>query len=149
MKINSTRTARLFRGSIAGAAALACLLLLFHGCKKHDDKPPKEVALELVAEALVSPLGLVEAPDHTKRLFILDQVGKIRIVDAGGNLLATPFIDLSSKLATLNPNYDERGLLGFAFHPDYKSNGRFFVYYNLPPRPGGPQPGASCHIQEG
>ncbi|MBD0278496.1 MAG: PQQ-dependent sugar dehydrogenase, partial [Flavisolibacter sp.] len=47
------------------------------------------------------------------------------------------------KLVTLNPNNDERGLLGLAFHPSYKSNGRFFVYYQLPPRPGGPQPGAN------
>ncbi|MGX5817165.1 PQQ-dependent sugar dehydrogenase [Chitinophaga lutea] len=143
MKLNSTFSARLFRGCVAGVAALAGLLLFLHGCKKDDDHPPKEVALLLVADSLVSPLGLVEAPDNSKRLFILDQVGKIWIVDAGGNRLATPFIDLSSKLVTLNPNYDERGLLGFAFHPDYRNNGRFYVYYNLPPRPGALQGGTS------
>ena len=43
-------------------------------------------------------------------------------------------------MVPLNPGYDERGLLGFAFHPDYKTNGRFFIYYTLPPRPGGPTP---------
>lgn len=140
MKISSTQTTHLFRCSMIASASL---LLLFHGCKKPDFRPPKAISLELVAENLVSPLGMVEAPDNTKRLFILDQVGKIWIVGANGNKLPTPFIDVSSKMVPLNVNYDERGLLGFAFHPDYRSNGRFFIYYNLPPRAGGPQQGAS------
>ena len=44
----------------------------------------------------------------------------------------TPFLDISDKLATLNPFFDERGLLGVAFHPDYGRNGRFFVRYSAP-----------------
>ena len=44
-------------------------------------------------------------------------------------------------MVPLMPGYDERGLLGLAFHPDYKSNGRFFIYYQLSPRPGGPETG--------
>lgn len=145
MKIYPTQADCLFRRMITGTlpAALAGMLLLFQGCKKHDDKPPKALTLELIADNLVSPLGMVEAPDNTNRLFILDQVGKVWIVDAGGNRLPAPFIDVSSKLVPLNAGYDERGLLGFAFHPDYKTNGRFFIYYNLPPRPGGPQEGSS------
>src|SRR4030095_11093530 len=57
------------------------------------------------------------------------------------NKLPTPFLDITSKLVTLNPNFDERGLLGFAFHPNYKKNGRFFVYYYAPPRPASPTVG--------
>ena len=50
----------------------------------------------------------------------------------GGVLLATPFLDISSKLPALNPFFDERGLLGLAFHPNYETNGRFFVRYSAP-----------------
>jgi len=42
---------------------------------------------------------------------------------------------------TLNGGYDERGLLGLAFHPDFKTNGKFYLFYSVPPRAGGPQPG--------
>ena len=44
--------------------------------------------------------------------------------------MRTPFLDLSEKLVQLNAVYDERGLLGLAFHPQYSLNGRFFVYYS-------------------
>ncbi|MFD2888752.1 PQQ-dependent sugar dehydrogenase [Chitinophaga cymbidii] len=138
MKISTTKAAHLFLRSM-----IVVLPLFIHSCRKPDFRPPKAISLELVADNLVSPLGVVEAPDNTKRLFILDQVGKIWIVDANGNRLATPFLDVTGAMVALNPNYDERGLLGFAFHPDYRTNGRFFIYYNLPPRPGGPQAGAS------
>jgi hypothetical protein len=43
-------------------------------------------------------------------------------------------------MVTLSTFYDERGLIGFTFHPDYKNNGRFFVHYQAPPRSGGPTP---------
>lgn len=113
---------------------------LLTACTKFDPvfHPKVDVDIELVADGLVSPLGALSAPDDSKRLFIFDQVGKIWIVDREGRKLSTPFLDLTDSLIPLSPNYDERGLLGLAFHPDYKSNGRFFVYYNLRPRPGGP-----------
>ncbi|HSJ54794.1 MAG TPA: PQQ-dependent sugar dehydrogenase, partial [Anaerolineae bacterium] len=47
-------------------------------------------------------------------------------------------LDLSDRMVELNPGYDERGLLGLAFHPDYANNGRFFVYYSAPLREGAP-----------
>jgi glucose/arabinose dehydrogenase len=125
-------------------------LLLFQGCRKlkdffdpdsgNNDKP-KAIDIKLVADNFSSPIGVVTAPDNSKRLFVIDQVGKIWIIDGGGHKLSTPFLDISSKLVTLNPGFDERGLLGLAFHPNYKNNRRFFVYYNAPPRPGGPQDG--------
>jgi len=111
-------------------------VLLFVSCKKHDYKPPKAVTLQLIADNLVSPLGVVPAPDNSNRLFIIDQIGKIWIVNDNGNRSSTPFMDVSSIMVQLNTRYDERGLLGFAFHPDYRSNGRFYIYYTLPPRTG-------------
>ncbi|MDO6388518.1 PQQ-dependent sugar dehydrogenase [Pontibacter sp. BT731] len=103
----------------------------------------KPVALQVVADGFVSPIGLVAAPDESKRLFVIDQIGKIWIIDADGNTLPEPFLNLSDKMVSLNPSYDERGLLGLAFHPQYATNGRLFVYYTAPPRSGGPVPDAS------
>lgn len=123
---------------------LLCLCtLLFQACRKHDHFPKKELDLQLIAENMVSPIGVVAVPDNSKRLFVIDQAGMIWILDKDNNRLPTPFLDLTGKMVTLNARYDERGLLGFAFHPDYKSNGRFFIYYNLLPRTGGPTPGVN------
>src|SRR5688500_8165695 len=105
MKANYTRAICLF--------LVMTSALLMQSCKKHDYRPVKAVTLELVADNLVSPLGVVASPDNTKRLFIIDQVGKIWIVDKDGNKLSTPFMDVSSMMVTLNTRYDERGLLGF------------------------------------
>jgi glucose/arabinose dehydrogenase len=116
-------------------------VLLPWGCVKHENPKVKEVALKQIADGLVSPIGVVAVPDNSKRLFVIDQIGKVWIIDRYGNRLSTPFLDLTSKLVPLSASYDERGLLGLAFHPDYKDNGRFFVYYQLPPRSGGPAPG--------
>lgn len=120
-------------------------LLLLPGCEKlediFDDKhKPKKPDLHLVADGFVSPIGVVAVPDESDKLYVIDQVGKIWILDATGSRLPVPFLDVSDVLVPLNPGFDERGLLGLAFHPDYKNNGRFFVYYQLPPRAGGPPP---------
>ena len=85
---------------------------------------------------------LVEPPDNSGRLFILDQTGKIWIIGSDGKKLATPFIDLAGKMVAISPGYDERGLLGLAFHPQFKSNGKFYLFYTAPPRPGTPVPGS-------
>lgn len=92
---------------------------------------PKIIELETLASGLASPVGLTHAGDGSGRIFIADQTGQIRIVQ-DGNLLSTPFLDVSGKLPQLNPFFDERGLLGLAFHPDYDSNSRFFVRYSAP-----------------
>ena len=86
---------------------------------------PAQVRLDrqLVAGGLTQPLFL-DAPRGDNRLFIVEQPGRVRIV-AGGNLLATPFLDISDLVGTGG----ERGLLGLAFHPQYATNGRFYVNY--------------------
>jgi glucose/arabinose dehydrogenase len=99
--------------------------------------PQGTVGIELqpVATGLVCPIEVVSANDNSGRLFIVDQTGKILIL-RNGQVLPTPFLDLTSQIVTVAPNYDERGLLGLAFHPDYVHNGRFFVRYSVP-RTGG------------
>lgn len=96
------------------------------------------VGVELVAEGLTAPVGLASPNDGSGRLFIVDQAGTIRIIGADGTLLPDPFLDLRDQIVPLNPDYDERGVLGLAFHPDYANNGRFFVYYTAPLQSDGP-----------
>jgi glucose/arabinose dehydrogenase len=113
------------------------VVLMLPACKKHDVPKMKAVDIKLIADNFVSPIQVV-ASRSSERLYVVDQIGKVWVIDKDGNKRSTPLIDLTSKLVTLNPAFDERGLLGLAFHPDFKINGLFYVYYQLPPRPGGP-----------
>jgi len=78
----------------------------------------------LFARGLSSPLDFQVPAGERSRAFVVEQGGRIRIV-RGGTVVGTPFLDVSSKISTGG----ERGLLGLAFHPQYASNGRFYVNY--------------------
>jgi len=92
------------------------------------------VGVETVATGLVSPNALVSADG---RQFVLDQVGQVYELGDDG-LQSTPFLDVSDRLVALAqdlPNwiaYDERGLLGLAFHPDFETNRKLYVRYSAP-----------------
>ena len=78
-----------------------------------------------VASGLNQPLFAGAPPGDPGRLFIVEKTGLIKILDlATGQVLATPFLDVSSQILTDG----ERGLLGLAFDPDFASNGLFYVY---------------------
>jgi hypothetical protein len=104
-------------------------LLTAIGCTDpaDDGTPPpagqSELRLETVATGLASPVHLT-APRGDARLFVVEQAGRIRII-ADGQLLPAPFLDLTGNVTAGG----ERGLLSMAFHPDYETNGEFFVYY--------------------
>lgn len=88
-----------------------------------DNNIPFALKLEQVASGLVNPVFLT-APANDARLFIVEQRGRVLIVQ-NGQVLATPFLDISGKISSGG----ERGLLSMAFHPQYASNGWFFVYF--------------------
>jgi len=96
------------------------------------------IGLERVADGFTLPTGLVAPPDDSGRLFVLDLVGRIYVINANGELLDEPFLDISALLPPIGVDsgdgfvYDERGLLGLAFHPEFATNRRFFVYYSTP-----------------
>ncbi|MCS3797134.1 glucose/arabinose dehydrogenase [Chitinophagaceae bacterium OAS944] len=117
-------------------------VLLIQSCQKSISHDLRTLDMQLVAEDFVSPIQLVSS-NASQRLYVVDQIGKIWTIDKDGYKNPTPFLDISSKIVSLNPDGDERGLLGLAFHKDFKTNGRFFIYYQLPPRAGGPVPGAT------
>lgn len=90
--------------------------------------------LEVVAEGLTAPLVLKSPPDGTKRRFIVEQIGLIKILMPDGKILPEPFLNIQGKIVTLMHIFDERGLLGLAFHPNFKNNGKFYVSYTAPIR---------------
>jgi glucose/arabinose dehydrogenase len=98
-----------------------------------------DITLEPLITDLVAPIGLVVAPGDTDWAFVIEQTGEIHIL-RGDGLEPEPFLDLSDRLVRLDSEYDERGLLGLAFHPDYAENGRFYVYYSTAPPADAPQP---------
>jgi glucose/arabinose dehydrogenase len=84
------------------------------------------VHLVEVANGFDRPLFVTGAGTGSDRLFVVEQGGRIRIVDAG-EVLETPFLDITG---IVNDGAGERGLLGLAFDPDYQINGEFYVHYN-------------------
>lgn len=119
----------------------------------HDCTPPEGAtpALKLtqVVSGLERPILVRAAPGDNERLFIVEQTGKIWILQ-NGQLSAEPFLDIQSLVA--NPGapdgyHLEQGLLGLAFHPKYLENGRFFVNYSEGPFDD-PNPQGDTHVVE-
>lgn len=82
------------------------------------------VRLARVRGGLGDALFVTGAPGQPGRLFVVQQSGRIRVLQ-NGRLLGRPFLDVSGRISAGG----ERGLLGLAFHPDYARNGRFYVNY--------------------
>ena len=78
----------------------------------------------VVTSGLSSPLFVGNAGDGTNRLFIVERNGYIRVLQPGSST-PTQFLDIDARVLSGG----ERGLLGLAFHPQFASNGRFFVFY--------------------
>jgi len=79
----------------------------------------------LVAQGLARPVDVQPANDGSGRLFIVEQPGRIRVLQ-DGQLLDTPFLDIDDRV---DDSGNEQGLLGLTFHPDYENNGWFYVNY--------------------
>ncbi|MCK0115218.1 PQQ-dependent sugar dehydrogenase [Gelidibacter sp. F63206] len=84
----------------------------------------QEIELELFATGVSNTVNIQHAGDS--RLFVLDRDGLIQIVNENGILNNQPFLNINDKVSD---GKDERGLLGLAFHPNYASNGYFYVNY--------------------
>jgi len=94
-----------------------------------------QISLTTVVTDLVAPLYATSAPSLTNDLFVVDQPGQIWRVDltTGAKRL---FLDVSAQLIPLGAlgpqSFDERGLLGFAFHPNYAANGLVYTFMTEP-----------------
>jgi glucose/arabinose dehydrogenase len=123
------------------AAVLLMLsaLVLVPGCAGGGDSTPEPatgsgrpvetgssggIALVAVARGLDSPVQVTAAPGEPDRLYVVEQAGRIRIVE-GGRVVTKAFLDLTSEVVSGG----EQGLLSVAFHPDYRENGLLYVDY--------------------
>jgi glucose/arabinose dehydrogenase len=110
--------------SFARTVALVAGLLGCSDSKPTEPEPlPAALAVTQVVAGLSSPVFLT-APPGDARLFVVEQPGRIRIIENGA-LVTNPFLDIASVVASGG----ERGLLGLAFHPRYSTNGFFYVNY--------------------
>jgi len=96
------------------------------------DTAPSSANIQLtpVVSGLTRPLYVTNAGDGSNRLFLLEQGGIIWVIE-DGTKLDQPFLDVSDLVSqsALGGGYSEQGLLGIAFHPDYETNGYFFINY--------------------
>ncbi len=141
------------RLTVTAAAAIALLLssvttaLAVHEDVIADTIPASQVpiALETVADGFTSPVWATNAPGDKLRLFVVDQVGtitaislhpgknarvpdRLEVLDVGAGGLG-----LLVELGAFGPGtFDERGLLGLAFHPDFRKNGLIYTYSSEP-----------------
>ncbi len=81
------------------------------------------LTLNLVATGLVDPLSVRQPPDGSDRLFVVEKIGRIRIIEHGV-LLDQPFLDIQTTTISASP---EQGMYDIAFHPDFATNGLLYV----------------------
>ncbi|HEX6113553.1 MAG TPA: PQQ-dependent sugar dehydrogenase [Geminicoccaceae bacterium] len=91
-----------------------------------------QIQLVKVADGFNDPVGVANAGDGSGRIFVVERVGRIQVVDSDGNRQEEPFLDLTG----INPlgsdvqtGFVEQGLYSVAFHPNFTDNGHFYVHY--------------------
>lgn len=86
-------------------------------------------AYPLLSQTFLYPIEFKSSPDTSNRMFVVEKHGKIFVLNHSPNTTSTKlFLDLSAQVSQ-SPSYGETGLLGIAFHPNFSSNGYFYVNY--------------------
>src|SRR5512134_197859 len=118
------------RQAAAGFLLAVAILLLFFACGSGSGSGASmqasavtpQVALVSRFSGLSAPLGVTHAGDNTGKLYVVEQAGRIRLID-NGTLLAAPFLDISARVISGG----EQGLLGLAFPPGYAPKRYLYV----------------------
>jgi glucose/arabinose dehydrogenase len=121
------RRARIICWCLALLGAM-CPSLNFDKAAMAQGSAPADIELVEVATGFTSPVYLTNARDGSRRLFIIEQAGRVKVLQPGSTAQAV-FLDITSKVLSGG----ERGLLGLAFHPQFSTNRRFFVNYTRRP----------------
>jgi glucose/arabinose dehydrogenase len=124
---------------VAASAAMALTLgpRVIDPIPQPIQKGAVTVGLKQVAAGFTTPVTGTFTKSVNNSLFVVDQVGKISVVDLKKGGTPRLFGDISSKVLTLGCfgiNYDDRGAFGLAFHPDYKKNGLLYTFTSMPPQ---------------
>ncbi|KAM9294077.1 HHIP-like protein 1 [Gastrophryne carolinensis] len=96
-----------------------------------DSEGCLQLCLEEVANGLQNPVAMVHADDGTHRFFVAEQVGLVWTYLPDRSRLEKPFLNISQAVLTSPWEGDERGFLGIAFHPNFRHNGKVYVYYSV------------------
>jgi glucose/arabinose dehydrogenase len=105
-----------------------CLWVFVLTVAAQNPPPPFTIRLQTFLTGLTRPVLITHSKDGTRRLFILQQNGIIRVLQPGA-AAPTDFINISSRVRVPVTTGDERGLLGLTFHPEFASNRKFYVNY--------------------
>ena len=106
---------------------VSCGAVVLVACVQTSTGEPA-ITATLVGSGFVDPLYVTHAPGDRNRIFVVEQPGVIRIVDISQDppvTQAAPFLDIRARVIAGG----EQGLLGLAFHPDFDTNGWFYVNY--------------------
>jgi glucose/arabinose dehydrogenase len=105
-------------------AAVAAVLVVACASAAPGGTGRTELGLRPVFRGLSSPVYVAAAPGQPRTLYVVEQVGRIRVAP-GGKLRPKPFLDIRSKVVSGG----EQGLLSMAFHPKYRTNRKYYVNY--------------------
>uniref|UniRef100_A0A2K6SEV9 HHIP like 2 n=1 Tax=Saimiri boliviensis boliviensis TaxID=39432 RepID=A0A2K6SEV9_SAIBB len=100
------------------------------GVVARDPRGCLQLCLSEAANGLRNPVSMVHAGDGTHRFFVAEQVGVVWVYLPDGSRLERPFLDLKNIVLTTPWIGDERGFLGLAFHPRFRHNRKFYIYYS-------------------
>ena len=126
--------------------AITSIALLVTACNASE--PPRDSSEPIVAAAaslpsialspaftklaFARPVQITHAGDGTNRLFVVEQSGRIRVFPHDQSVSgAAVFLDLTHKVLAPPKGFNEEGLLSLAFHPRYRENGLFYIYYSV------------------
>lgn len=111
---------------------LMLMIPLFAMTISAQQTPPNgnDYQWELAVGGFDNPIQVLHAGDGSNRLFVVEQLGFVLVVE-DGEYLPDPFLDISELLTyeVIRGGYTERGMIGMVFHPNYAENGYFFVNY--------------------
>ena len=113
--------------SLAAALSLASSLAA-QDCDGVPSVNTSSVTAQLISDALSRPVDVATPAGDLERIFVVEQAGRIRIISLADNALqpaGDAFLDIEARVV----DGGERGLLGLAFHPQFETNGYFFVNY--------------------
>ncbi len=96
-----------------------------------------ELMISEVADGFIRPVDIQSPPNGSNDLYILEKAGRIRILIEGEALQEELFLDIDARVLGGNSTNSEQGLLGLAFHPDFESNGYFYLNYTHEKSTGG------------
>jgi len=128
----------LFPPILAGVLLALFALSSFQRSSAAETNSGSNIGLKLIAEGLNAPTVLVSMPDSSGRLLVADQAGIVHLIDRDGKRSGQPFLDLREKIVALGKGMEERGLIGLALHPQFKTNHKFYVVYSAPLRTNAP-----------